>query len=170
MSTLAYAMITRKREKAPAGTSKDESPPGVGFFLDALGALVPAEVLALHAFAISQTTATMTVGGKTVTTITNPGTLKATFAALIVICIALYVLPHIGLPNPSHWDWEDWIRMFIPPLAFVGWTMLQTNTAFDAIAPGFVGAPRVLIAVIGALVLGLIAARLGYSAHTSPSH
>jgi hypothetical protein len=58
--------------------------------------------------------------------------------------------------------------MVIPPLAFVGWTMLQKSTAFDAIAllvPGGISdAPRYAIAVIGAIVISAGATVLSYQA------
>jgi len=48
MSTLAYQAITKRRDEATPGTS-DATSPGVGKYVDALAALVPAEVLAAHA-------------------------------------------------------------------------------------------------------------------------
>jgi hypothetical protein len=61
MSTLAYAALTTSREQSAANTST--SPPGVSTYVDAVAALVPAEVLTLHALILSVTTET--VGGST---------------------------------------------------------------------------------------------------------
>jgi hypothetical protein len=56
MSTLAFAEFTTKREEAAPGSSSSQNPPGVSTFVDALAALVPAEVLTLHAIILSVTT------------------------------------------------------------------------------------------------------------------
>jgi len=56
MSTLAYAQLTNKRDDAAPGTSETTNAPGVKSYVDALAALVPAEVLTLHALVISATT------------------------------------------------------------------------------------------------------------------
>ena len=58
MSTLAYARLTTSREAAAPHTSTPKSP-GVGTYIDAFAALVPAEVLTLHAVIISYTTRTV---------------------------------------------------------------------------------------------------------------
>ena len=44
MSTLAYAALTTKREQSDPKTSTSTSPPGLKTYVDALAALVPAEV------------------------------------------------------------------------------------------------------------------------------
>lgn len=58
MSTLAYASLTRRREQAPRGESMRNAPPGVNSYVDALAALVPAEVLSVHALILAVTTET----------------------------------------------------------------------------------------------------------------
>lgn len=159
MSTLVYAQLTSRRENA----KPDESGvalPGVQSYVDIFAALVPSEVLLAHAAVLSFTTTTeKSPDGGTMTTITQPGTLKGVFVALLLLSILLYVAGHL-----RHWDRLDFARMFIPPLAFVGWTMLQKATAFDAFAPGLGQASRDAIAVIGAVVLGVFAALLAYQA------
>jgi hypothetical protein len=162
MSTLAYAAMTRKREEAAPGTSTKTNSPGVGTYVDALAALVPAEVLTAHAAILTFTTDTVTdAEGKATVTITQPGTLSGVFYALIAVSMILYAA---GRLTAIKWDRWDCLRMLIPPLAFVGWTMLQKATAFDAIAPHFNQASRSATAIIGAIVLGLIAAGLAYKA------
>jgi len=49
-------------------------------------------------------------------------------------------------------------------LAFIGWTMLQRTTAFDAAWPDVSLNLRTAIAVIGAVVLGVSASALAYKA------
>lgn len=157
MSTLAYAALTTKREQATPATSSSQNPPGVSTYVDALAALVPAEVLTLHALILSVTT---TKADK-VTTITDPLTLRWAFAGLIVLSVLLYVASR--LKNGS-WDRLDFLRASIPPLAFVGWTMLQRSTAFDALAPDMKDAPRTVAGLFLAVLLGLAAAALANKA------
>ena len=72
MSTWAYAALTTKRINSPSGTSTSTSPPGMSTYIDAVAALVPAEVLALHATIFSLTTKTdLDQAGKLITTITD---------------------------------------------------------------------------------------------------
>jgi hypothetical protein len=150
MSTLVYGALTRKREEAPANTSTSDKPPGLQSYVDALAALVPAEVLALHAVIIdTNTTSKKNAAGQVVTTISNATTLKWAFAGLVVLTILLYVFSH----SPARWDKWDFVRAGIPPIAFVGWAMLQKTTVFDAIAPGLGEGSRFTIALFLAVVL-----------------
>jgi hypothetical protein len=157
MSTLAYAALTTRRDWAARHTSRSTEPPGVGTWVDALAALVPAEVLGLHAIIVSLTTKTedAQAGGGTV--ITDRTTLAWSFAGLCVLSVALYVVPRL---MRHLWDGLDYVRSLIPLLAFVGWTMLQRTTAFDAVWPDHT-APRMVIALFLAVALALAAAALG---------
>jgi hypothetical protein len=155
MSTLAYAAFTTNREEAPPGTSSSRNPPGVSTFIDALAALVPAEVLTLHALILPVTTTT----ADKVTTITDAATLRWAFGGLIVLSIILYVVPRF-----RHWELLDYLRAAIPPLAFVGWTMLQRSTAFDAVVPHMKDAPRTVLALFLSVLLGVVAATLANKA------
>jgi hypothetical protein len=58
--------------------------------------------------------------------------------------------------------------VLLPPLAFTGWTMLPKATAFDAVAPNFSQAGGSATAIIGAIVLGPLAAALAYKADQKP--
>jgi hypothetical protein len=167
MSTLAYAALTTRRDEADPGTSGSSSPPGVGSWVDALAALVPAEVLGLHALILAFTTTTV-AGGVcgAATVITNRGTLAWAFAGLCLLSVALYVVPRVA---DRMWDRLDLLRAAIPPLAFVGWTMLQRATAFDAVWPQLPEAPRSVVALFLAVVLGLGATALGYRADRRPA-
>ncbi len=160
MSTIVYAMVTSRRLKAQPNTSYSEQPPGIGTYLDTLAALVPAEVLGLHAIILTFTT--RIEAGQTV--ITAPCTLSISFAVLIGLCILLYAVGRIG----ERWQPWDWFRVFIPPLGFIGWTMLQRTTAFDAVLPGLPEAPRMVIATVGAVVLGIAASVLARLADRTP--
>lgn len=155
MSTIAYAALTSRRDEAPPGTSRAESP-GVGMYVDALAALVPAEVLTLHGLIL---TATTTRNGDTFA-ITALGTLRYAFFGLLALAIAVYVAARL---MKHRWENLDYARMFIPPLAFVGWTMLQKATAFDAVSH-LPDAARTVIALFLAVVLGGAATILAYKA------
>lgn len=156
MSTLAYAAFTTSREQATPGTSEAESPPGVKTYVDALAALVPAEVLTLHALMISVTT--QTTDGAVRIGLNDRDTLQAAFAGLIVLSIVLYVAARL---MKGAWDHRlDYFRAAIPPLAFIGWTMLQRATAFDAVGYRLEDGARTVIGLFLAVLLGVAAAAL----------
>jgi len=163
MSTLAYAELTNKREAAVPRTSTTTAPPGMKTYMDALAALIPAEVLTLHALVLSATT--RITGG--VARITAPGTLRWAFWGLVALSVALYVAPRL---LAGHWDKKrDWFRTAIPPLAFVGWTMLQRTTAFDAVLPTLPEASRTVAALFLAAVLGAVSTLLAIRADHRPA-
>lgn len=161
MSTLAYAQLTTKRDDARPSTSTSTAPPGVKTYVDALAALVPAEVLTLHALVLSVTTKVES----NVTRITEVATLRWAFVGLLVVSVGLYVAPRL---LDKKWDRLDLLRMLIPPLAFVGWTMLQRATAFDATFPNTNDAARTVAALFLAVALGAAAAALAYKADQKP--
>jgi hypothetical protein len=197
MSTLAYAQLTNKRESAPAQTSTTTGAPGVRTYIDTLAALVPAEVLAMHAVLLNATTtkigkgttlrATPTaetsaagadtlakLGGGDVTqaavarstgndsipaaggAIIDPSKmdqLEIAFWVLIVLSLLFFVIPRM---LGGKWDRYDLARMLIAPLAFVGWTMLQPATAFDAAFPDMDETLRLLVALVIGASLALV--------------
>lgn len=174
MSTIAYAQLTNAREAATPGTSTTSESPGLRTYIDALAALVPAEVLTLHALIISVTTETkqqpIAAGSsqlETVTTILPAGaaTLQIAFWGLVALSVVLYVAPrYFG----GKWDRYDLIRVAIAPLAFFGWTMLQRATAFDAAFPALQPIPRTVAALFLAAILGVVAAGLAMTADAKP--
>jgi hypothetical protein len=165
MSTLVYAGLTRRRKEAPRRTSKDESPPGVKTYVDALTALVPAEVLGLHALALALFTQTRDDGrNQTVWTITERGSLQIAFFVMIAVAIILYVTAARDV-----WENMDYLRVCIPPLAFVGWTMIQDNTAFDGLVDWH-SQLRFFIPAAAAVALGTLAAGLARKADEDPPH
>ncbi len=157
MSTLAYAAFTTKREQGAPNTTTSQSPPGVSTYVDAFAALVPAEVLTLHGLILPVTTKTVNA----TTEITQPGTLSWAFFGLLLLGVVLYAAPRLVA---GKWDRLDYLRTAIPPLAFVGWAMLQRATAFDAVFPNLAEAPRTVGALFLGVVLGLVAAALAYKA------
>jgi hypothetical protein len=163
VSIIAYAQFANRREVTQAGMSPSTSRPGVSTYVDALAALVPAELLTLHAAIISVTTK---IDGNS-TTIVALTTLRFSFWALILLGIGFYVVPRL---LDRKWQPLDYIRMLIPSIAFIGWTMLQRATAFDAAFPSLPAAPRTVIALFLAVIVGAIAAALAYQAvHKEPA-
>jgi hypothetical protein len=170
MSTVVYAHLTSTREAAQPGTSTLTQPPSVSTYVDAMAALVPSEVLTLHAVVLSFTTHV----DKETTTITAPETLKWSFYGFIVMAIVLYV---VSRAVAKKWDQFDFARMFIPAFAFVAWTALQRTTAFDAAFLRFAEWPskaegtalRTVGALFLAVILGMAASYLAYQADQKPS-
>ena len=124
--------------------------------------------MTLHALIISATTTTASKAPSgsdgavdTTTTINAVGTLQAAFWGLVVLSVVLYAVPrYFG----GKWDRFDWVRVLIAPLAFVGWTMIQRTTAFDAAFPGVSDAPRTVIALFLGAILGGVTAALAAKA------
>jgi hypothetical protein len=140
-------------------------------YADAFAALVPAEVLTLHAVIISATTATRPVpagaGNETATAIL-PGavtTLEASFWGLLVLSVAFYVATRL---LGGKWDKLDWIRVAIAPVAFVGWTMIQRVTAFDAAFPTMNPIARTVTALFIGAILGAVTTALATKADQKP--
>lgn len=163
MSTIVYAGLTAKRDIAAANESSRSQAPGLKPYIDALAALVPTEVLTLHALILSATTTTTggSAGNGSTTVIQDPETLKYAFWGLVLLSIIIYVVSKklAGVLTKL-----DWIRAIIPAVAFVGWTMMQRSTAFDAVCPHLKDAPRTVIGLFLAVILGLVAAALGKKA------
>ncbi|MGE0672123.1 MAG: hypothetical protein AB7O64_03625 [Methylibium sp.] len=182
MSTLAYAQLTNAREAATPGTSTSTGKPGIQTYVDAFTALVPAEVLTLHALVISVTTEIPKAAAAGATAAASAAssasaaasriipeaveTLAFSFWGLVVASAALYAAPRL---MGGHWDRFDWVRVLIAPFAFVGWTMLQRTTAFDAAFPDLQQAPRTVIALFLGATLGAITAALAQQADKKPS-
>jgi hypothetical protein len=169
----------RAAQPQPAAAKPAAANQNVNNYVEALSALIPAEVLTLHALILSATT-TIRRSDKpaegTITTISDPQTLKYAFAGLIVLSFLLYVVPRIYAAmravggNFRLWlkqlDVLDWARASIPPLAFVGWSMLQRATAFDAAFPWVSQSQR----TVAGLFLGtLLIAAASWLAFKRPS-
>jgi hypothetical protein len=158
MSTIGYALFSPSKTAAPPSLATQREPSAISRYIEVLAGLVPAEVLAVHALAVSLMFTTTRSGDSVTTTMTNAALLRGTFVALVALSLFLYVGARV-LPR-NRWQRSDFIRMLIPPLAFVGWTMLQRSTAFDAVWPGLDPILRTMIAVIGAVALASLAQRL----------
>lgn len=179
MSTVAFGALTTRREKSDSGTSKSAQPPGLNSYIDILAALVPAEVLAIHAIIISAVTTSN--GGQT--QITQPGTLRLAFWLLVGLSVVLFLLGRRPAPTPAdvrqqlgtqvpRWqrlEWQDVIRAGIPALALVGWTMLEPTSVWNAVDSGMSGGTRTLIALVGAVFLAALTKALASHSDNKPS-
>jgi hypothetical protein len=160
VSIIGYAAITNTRAGSVPGEAftdaedTRETEKSKKKYIDALAALVPAEVLAAHALVMTWATKTE----NKVVTITDAELLSFAFYALCIVSLILYAIPrYFG----GRLDWWDGVRLFIPALAFVGWTMLQPMSAFDAVSS--LAQPwRWTYAVILAMILGMAAGLLAY--------
>ncbi len=166
MSTLAYAKLTNVRDDTDPREAADGAKPGVNKYVDAMAALVPAEVLALHAMLITILTESTEgeTDADTIITILEPGTLEWSFWGLVLLTVILYLLGR----GWKHANGLDWLRMLVPPGAFVAWTMLQPSTAFDAVFPDISSPTRMTIAVFAAVILGALATWLAGKAEAGP--
>jgi hypothetical protein len=215
MSSFLYAQIAQQRKTAaataatPATTEStirsfaktadddDEEPVpartgSVGGYVEAMAALVPTEVLTLHALILSATTQiipTKSIGdaaksaivGKmdatgaapnTITVISDASSLAIAFWVLALISMALYLVPRLyaawtaAKAEQTGWRAQmgaaDWARAAIPPLAFTAWTMLQRATAFDAACPHLTESQRTVFGLLLAAVVIAGASWLAY--------
>ena len=180
MSTVAFGALTTRREKSDSGTSKTDQPPGLNSYIDILAALVPAEVLAIHAIIIAAVT---TTNPGRQTQITQPGTLRLAFRLLAGLAAVLFVLGRRPAPTPAavlqqsgtsvprwqHLEWQDLIRVLIPPAAFVGWTMLEPTSAWNVVVPDMSTGTRTLIALVGAVLLAAVTKAMASHSDNKPS-
>lgn len=179
MSSYLYGALTKRRIDTPTGarlgfgaasdhTELVKSPTTqndtVRHWQDAVAALVPAEVLALHGVAMSYGTTTTGQGGHTITSITYPGQMEIVYLGMLVLAVALYIVGSKRLHT-----WEDAVRASIPALAFVAWTMIQPSTAFDAFPFDLTSFARIMIGIFLAIVLsGLSNWLAGRADQTAP--
>ena len=166
MSTVAFGALTTRRENSDSGTSKSTQPPGLNSYIDILAALVPAEVLAIHAIIIAAVTTTT----RGQTQIAQPATLRLAFWLLVGLAVALFVLGRRPAPTPTavqqqsatplprwqHLEWQDLIGMGIPPASFVLWTMLVPASVWNVVVPDMPSGTRTLIALVGAVFLAAV--------------
>ncbi len=199
MSTLLYAGLSAQRQatdpgektvektvryagvgappQPPAAGDEEKSPAkkaGLGSYVDIVAALVPAEILVANAALLPLMTKTSDATGESVTTITEPQTLKVVFWLSIVSVIGLFLLGERTrahkeaaeasekagdgkVVKPVPLGVANWIRALIPAGAYVAWVMLQKSTAFDAVWPGMEEAMRMTVAVFGAIGLAALA-------------
>jgi hypothetical protein len=140
----------RKRAEAPKGKSTTpEAQPGLKTYVDTLTAIVPAEVLAMHAALF----AALTEKKGNRVDITDPGWLEFGFWAMVVLSVVFYFA---GYQKKRVNRWVV-LGAFVPPLAFFLWTMALQQSAFDAAFDLSDGGRQALV-IVGTPVLALLAA------------
>jgi hypothetical protein len=134
-----------------ASAGRTPSASKIGYWQDALAALVPAEVLAIHGIAVSVAKAA------------NVAIPAWVFVALALLTLVLSLVATITksvkfLPrNPA-----TYAGALIATAAFVLWSMLQPSSAFDSLGVSVSPLNRALIPVFGAVILGLAAGLLSW--------
>ena len=149
MSTILYSRVVRERhlsgERPPASPKK---------YLEMVAALVPLEVLGLHALALEVFTESALP--PPTTWITNVDGMRWAFVVMVLLSMLFY-----AVPKWKTWSrWSDYLRVLIPPLAFVLWTALQRVSAFDAWFPALDTGVRFFTAAALASLLTFLTARL----------
>jgi hypothetical protein len=178
MSTFAFGALSAPGEPVAEGAvnrlqlapaaATTASTTKVGKYVTVLAGLVPAEALAAHAAIVAIAITVDQKATPPTTTLDKPA-LKFAFWGLIVVCALLYVAgkytaAHVtgGQAVAVKWTLGDLVRAAVGPCAFVAWTMIQKDTAFDAVAPKASEGLRNAIAIVVAVGLAAIAAAIGY--------
>lgn len=159
----------------PSGAaSSTAQPTTTSGYVEALAALIPAEVMTLHALILTATTHIQSASANApgVTTISDVPTLRDAFWGLTLLSLLMYLVPRCylawkaGVAEKTDWlsqmEIADWARATIPPLAFVAWTMLQRVTAFDAAFPACTESQRTVAGLFLAAILVACASWLAF--------
>ena len=147
MSAYAYGRMTKRVEAnlATLGlTAEGEAPTPeqkAAELAQKVAALVPADILVLHAIVLASATK---LGDDGSTTVTKADLLKWTLPIGGALCVALYLIGK--LPG---WEPADIVRMLIPGAAFFSWTLL---TGTSAATPWFAKTDRGWLFLIGGVV------------------
>jgi hypothetical protein len=125
VSTILYGATTREAElnsrfRLEDGTTQTPDQ-RMSKITQAVTALVPAEVLAVHAAVLALATV---VGDDGTTTVTKPDLLKWTLPILAGTAVILFLIGHRG-----KFARIDAARALVPALAFVAWTLLTGTSA-----------------------------------------
>ena len=183
MSTFAFGALSAPSEAVPdtprfrqlkPAAETTASATKVGKYVTVVAGLVPAEVLAAHAAIVGVAVTVDKKATPPVTTLDKPA-LQFAFWGLIVVCVLLYVAGKYtakqvtdGKAKAVKWTLGDVVRAAIGPIAFVAWTMIQKDTAFDAVAPAASEGLRNSIAIVVAVGLAATAAAIGYKTPETP--
>ena len=136
MSYAYGSLVNRAREDAALADAKEET--DTNKYVALIAALVPADVLAIHAIVLSLTTTTDDAG---TTSITNAGLLGNSFIVLVIVSAALYLLGR-GL---KEFKPKDLILLVIPPLSFAAWAALIGTSALTPWVAGVISREALLI-------------------------
>jgi hypothetical protein len=156
--------MTREREHAAPGKSTGAEPPGYQTYVDALVAIIPGEVLILHAVVMERWSKKADGSGGSVIEITgDDSTMRLAFVLLCAVSALLYWVGHRrtrAKGEAMSWDPLDAGRALVPPAAFVLWAMLQPTSVLDGAWPSLDADLRWVTALFGAVALGIVASSL----------
>lgn len=171
MSTLAYALLTARREGAQPGTSTSSAPPGVGLWVDSVLAMFPAEALLAQAIvlALVERRGRDPLTGYPTEAMTSPRGALIAFGVITLCTLGLFMIAVAVASQGTYRAATSWLRMLIPSLAFIGWTVLVPGSLFDAIAPGLSDAWRISAVLGAAVVIAVAATWLAADASNSPA-
>jgi hypothetical protein len=149
VSAYLYGRLTRTVEqsdalKRAAVTAAETPEQKMAAIAQKLAALVPADILIIHAAILAGATELAEEGS---TTVTRPDVLKWSLPILAGSAVVLFLIGR--LPN---WEDADYVRMLIPAAAFATWTLL---TGTSAATPWFENTDHLWLILVGG-VLGLI--------------
>lgn len=136
MGAIAYGHIVRRAETDSTFASLTDEAKKESKLVSTVAALVPAEILALHAWVLTRTTATDAAG---TTSITDPTTLGRSLVVLAALAVVVYLIGR----GVAKWSRVDLIRMLIPGVAFIVWTALIGTSALTPWVAGM--APEALV-------------------------
>lgn len=156
MSAFAYGRITSRRTSiAPAALLAADHASGQdeNKLIAALAGLVPVEIIAAHALVLAATTTTDKAG---TTTITSSGPLQASLLVLVAAAVVVFLLGR-GLAD---WKGVDFVRLAIPPTAFLVWTALIGTSALTPWLGSFDHAAVTVVAVGVGVILVAVSARV----------
>ena len=146
MSAFAYGRMVQLRA-VPTTTGKTPATlTGTDKLVAAVAALVPAEVIAGHAYLVGRFTTTDAQG---TTTITDASALRVALVVLLVLSFVPFVVGR----GRTAWTRPDWVRLFLPPAAFLVWTMLIGTSALTPWVAGRIAADS--LAIVG-VALGFV--------------
>jgi hypothetical protein len=122
MSAFVYGRATREIETAQVLAVTDPKAGGAAAqkaaaLAQRIAALVPADVLLVYGIILASATQTGDDGS---TTVTKPSLLKWSVPVLMGLAVVLFLIGKL----PA-WTKGDFLRMLIPPFAFVTWTLLS---------------------------------------------
>lgn len=154
MSAFAYGRVIGKRgQGSQQGMAEADAASGQqeNKLITALAGIVPVEIIAAHGLVLAATTTTK----NDVTTITSATPLQWSLPILAGVSIVAFLLGR-GL---SGWKRVDFVRLAIPPIAFLIWTALIGTSALSPWIRDLDHA-WVTVAAVGAGVLVVITSGL----------
>jgi hypothetical protein len=160
VSTILYGRLVSRREVAIRDATEDPTKKAAEELAQLVAALVPAEVLTIHAAILAGATETGADGS---TAVTKPEVLKWSLVILGGTCVLLYLIGKVGFLTTATGDGLqrlDALRMVIPALAFGAWTCLTGTSAMTPWAGDIERLWLVLAGGCAAVLLLALAKRL----------